>query len=43
VAPFKTYFSENLVEPGNEPGTSETLARNYDYYTTEAVRDFIML
>jgi hypothetical protein len=25
------YFSENLVSPGIEPGTSESAARNSDY------------
>jgi hypothetical protein len=35
--PFQThYFSENLVAPGIEPGTSGSVARNH--YTTEAVR-----
>jgi hypothetical protein len=36
--PFQThYFSDNLVEPGTEPGTSESVARNSDHKTTEAV------
>jgi hypothetical protein len=31
-APFQThYFSENLVVPGIEPGTSGYVARNYDH------------
>jgi hypothetical protein len=30
--PFEThYFSENLLDPGIEPGTSESVARNYDH------------
>jgi hypothetical protein len=30
--PFQThYFSENLVVPGIEPGTSESIARNSDH------------
>jgi hypothetical protein len=28
---------ENLVGPGIEPGTSGSVARNSDHYTTEAV------
>jgi hypothetical protein len=36
-APFHThYFSENLVAPGIEPGTYESVARNSDHKTTEA-------
>jgi hypothetical protein len=36
--PFRTpYFSENLVGPGMEPGTSGSVARNSDHETTEAV------
>ena len=36
--PFQThYYSENLVAPGIEPGTSVSVARNSDHYTTEAV------
>jgi hypothetical protein len=36
--PFQTYyFSENLVAPGIEPGTSGSVARNSDHKTTEAV------
>jgi hypothetical protein len=31
------YFSEKLVAPGIEPGTSGSVARNSDHYTTEAV------
>jgi hypothetical protein len=31
-------YSENLVAPGIEPGTSRLAARNCDYFTTEAVR-----
>jgi hypothetical protein len=35
--PFQThYFSENLVAPGIEPGTSGCVARNSDHQTTEA-------
>jgi hypothetical protein len=35
---FQThYFSENLVAPGVEPGTSGFVARNSDHYITEAV------
>jgi hypothetical protein len=31
-APFQThYFSENLVAPGIEPGTSGSVARNSDH------------
>jgi putative aminopeptidase FrvX len=38
--PFQThYYSENLVAPGIEPGTSVSLARNSDHQTTEAVTD----
>jgi hypothetical protein len=36
--PFQAhYFSENLVAPGIEPGTSKSVARNCDHWTTEAV------
>jgi hypothetical protein len=36
--PFQNhYYSENLVTPGIEPGTCGCAARNFDYYTTEAV------
>jgi hypothetical protein len=36
--PFQTHcYSENLVAPGIEPGTSGSAARNSDHYTTEAV------
>jgi hypothetical protein len=36
--PFQThYFSENLVVPGIDPGTSGSVARNSDHYITEAV------
>jgi hypothetical protein len=36
--PFQThYFSENLVAPGIEPGTSGSVARNSDHLTTEVV------
>jgi hypothetical protein len=31
------YFSENLVVPVIEPGTSESVARNSDHYTTDTV------
>jgi hypothetical protein len=35
---FQThYFSENLVAPGIEPGTSGSVARNSDHETREAV------
>jgi hypothetical protein len=35
--PFQAhYFSENLVAPGMEHGTSGSVARNSDHYTTEA-------
>jgi hypothetical protein len=35
---FQThYFSENLVAPEIEPGTSGSVARNSDHQTTEAV------
>jgi hypothetical protein len=35
---FQTYyFSENLVAPGIELGTSGSVARKSDHYTTEAV------
>jgi hypothetical protein len=34
--PFQThYFSENLVAPGTEPGTSRSVAR-----TTEAAEEY---
>jgi hypothetical protein len=34
--PFQNhYFSENLVVPGIEPGTSGSVARNSDNYITE--------
>jgi hypothetical protein len=37
--PFQThYFSENPVVPGIEPGASESVARNSDHWTTEAVK-----
>jgi hypothetical protein len=36
--PFQThYFSENMVAPGIELGTSGSVARNSDHQTTEAV------
>jgi hypothetical protein len=36
--PFQTQcYSENLVAPGIEPGTSVSAARNSDHETTEAV------
>jgi hypothetical protein len=36
--PFQThYFSENLVAPGMEAGTSESVARNSDHFTIEGV------
>jgi hypothetical protein len=36
--PFETdCYSENLVDPGVEPGTSASAARNSDHETTEAV------
>jgi hypothetical protein len=36
--PFQThYFSENLVAPGIKPGTSGSVARNSDHWTTKAV------
>jgi hypothetical protein len=36
--PFQThFFSENLVAPRIEPGTSGSVARNSDHYTTETV------
>jgi hypothetical protein len=36
--PFQTnYFSENLVAPGIEPGTSESVATSSDHQTIEAV------
>jgi hypothetical protein len=35
--PFQTYcYSENLVAPEIEPGTSVLAVRNSDYLTTEA-------
>jgi hypothetical protein len=34
-------YSENLVAPGIEPGTSGSAARNSDHQTMEAVRVFI--
>jgi hypothetical protein len=35
---FQTnYFSENLVAPGIEPGTSGSVARNSDHQTTDSV------
>jgi hypothetical protein len=40
VDPFQThYFSENLVAPGIEPGTSGSVARNSDHQTTEAAKN----
>jgi hypothetical protein len=36
------YFSENLVGPGIEPGTSGSVARNSDYQTTEAILNAII-
>jgi hypothetical protein len=37
--PFQTqYFSEHLLAPGIEPGTSGYVARNSDHQTAEAVR-----
>jgi hypothetical protein len=36
--PFQTYyFSENLVSPGDEPGTSGSVGRNSDHYKIEVV------
>jgi hypothetical protein len=36
--PFQIrFFLENLEVPGIEPGTSGTVARNCDHWTTEAV------
>jgi hypothetical protein len=36
--PFQTrYFSENVVAPGIEPGTSGFIAINSDHKTTEVV------
>jgi hypothetical protein len=29
--PFQTHYSENLVAPGIEPGTSGSVARNSDH------------
>jgi hypothetical protein len=38
VDPVQThYFSENLVVQGIELGTTGSVARNSDHYTTEAV------
>jgi hypothetical protein len=38
--PFQShYFSENLVAPGCEPGTSRSVARSTDHWTTEAAED----
>jgi hypothetical protein len=34
---MQTHYSENLIAPGIEPGTSGSVARNSDHYTTEAV------
>jgi hypothetical protein len=31
------YFTENLVMSGNEASTFESVTRNYDHWTTEAV------
>jgi hypothetical protein len=37
-SPFHThYFSENLVAPGIEPGTSGSVARNSDHFSTNSV------
>jgi hypothetical protein len=37
---FQThYFSEDLVVPGIESGTSGSVARNSDHYTTEAFNE----
>jgi hypothetical protein len=42
VTPFQTpYFSENLVGSGIDPGTSGSVARNSDHWTTEAVASFL--
>jgi hypothetical protein len=35
-------FSENLVAPGIEPGTSGHVARNSDHQTTEAVEKILI-
>jgi hypothetical protein len=36
--PFQTHcYTEHLVAPGIELGTSMSAARNFDHYTTEAV------
>jgi hypothetical protein len=40
--PFQTHcFSENLIDPEIEPGTSGPVARNSDHETTEVVNDYI--
>jgi hypothetical protein len=36
------YFSEYLVAPGIEPGTSESVARNSDHWTTEKRRNKVV-
>jgi hypothetical protein len=38
-----TYFSENLVRPGIEPGTYGSVARNTGHLTTEAVKVLLLL
>jgi hypothetical protein len=42
VDPVEThYFSENLAGSGIEPGTSRSVARNSEHYTTEAVLSIV--
>jgi hypothetical protein len=42
--PFQTHcYSENLVAPGIEPGTSLSAARNSDHDTKEAVTNIIYI
>jgi hypothetical protein len=36
-------FLRNLVAPGIEPGTSGSVAKNSDHYTTEAVENFLKI
>jgi hypothetical protein len=39
--PFQThYFSENLAVPGIQPGTSGSVGRNSEPYTTEVVKEY---
>jgi hypothetical protein len=42
--PFQThYFSDNLVAPGIQPGTSGSVTTNSDHKTTEAVGNLVIV